>query len=143
MPQPRPRDIKRFCELDGWEHTKTVKRKDGDHVRYRKILADGRLLRTKASHGNDEIGDPGLWRHIWRDQLGLDSEAQFWEALDTGKPVDRAPSSPERPSGPSLPAHLAGPLIKQAGLSPAALVGMTVAEAEERLADFYSRRTGE
>ncbi len=137
MPQPSSRDIKRFCEIDGWEQTKTVKKKDGDHFRYRKHLDDGGLLRTRASHSKDQIGDPGLWHHIWHEQLGLASEDQFWAALKSGKPVDRSPAAPQRPQGPSLPAHLAGPLIRQVGLTVKEVAGLSVDEAEARLAAYY------
>ena len=140
MPPPRPRDIRRFCEIDGWQQTTTVKRRDGDHVRFRKQLDDGRILRTRVSHGNDEIGDPGPWKHIWHEQLALDDERQFWDALKSGTPVDRSPVRVTRPTGPSLPASLAGPLSKVFKLSPAELSGLTEEQAAQLLARLYSER---
>ena len=143
MPPPRPRDIRRFCEIDGWQQTSTVRRRDGDHFRFSKQLADGRILRTKVSHGNDEIGDPGLWKHIWHEQLALDDERQFWDALKSGSPVDRTPARATRPTGPSLPASLAGPLSKVFKLSPAELSGLTEEQAALLLAKLYSDRGSE
>jgi hypothetical protein len=138
LPQPRFSDIRRFCEIDGWEETKTTRRKTGDHFRYRKSLPDGRILRTRASHGNEQIGDPSLWRHIWRDQLGLEAEDQFWEALETREPVVRTAPEPA-PSGPSLPAWLVDALVRQARVPFGQVAAMSDEEARERLNEFYSR----
>lgn len=138
MPQPKFSDIRRFCQIDGWEEKKGASGKRGDHFRYRKMLEDGRILRTKASHSDDEIGDPSLWRRIWRDQLALDSEAQFWEALESGRPVDRTQSAPP-PAGPSLPGWLVDTLIRKAGMSLEEVAQMTEQEARDRLNEFYSQ----
>lgn len=138
MPQPRFSDLRRFCEIDGWEELKGARGKRGDHFRYRKVLPDGLILRTKASHGDDEIGRD-LWNHIWREQLALEGEDQFWEALETGKPVDRGPAGEAAPSGPSLPAWLVDSLIRRAGVPPEEVARMPEEEARERLNEFYSR----
>lgn len=45
---PSWRELKRFCERDGWELYK-----DTDHYFYRKIMEDGSLKRTKISKGKD------------------------------------------------------------------------------------------
>jgi hypothetical protein len=138
LPQPRFSDLRRFCEIDGWEEQKGARGKRGHHFRHRKVLPDGRILRTKASHSNDEIGRD-LWRHIWREQLALESEEQFWEVLETGKAVDRIREEEAAPSGPSLPAWLVDKLIRQAGVPPEELAQMSEEEARERLNEFYSR----
>lgn len=138
MPQPKFSDIRRFCQTDGWEERKGASGKRGDHFRYGKVLEDGRILRTKASHGDDEIGDPSLWRRIWRDQLALESEDQFWEALESGKPVDRTRSAPA-PAGPSLPGWLVDSLIRKVGMSPEEIARMTEQEGRDRLNEFYSQ----
>ena len=139
MPQPRFSDIKRFCQLDGWQEKKGSSGSRGDHYRYRKTLADGRILRTKVSHGDDQIQDASLWRHIWRDQLALESEDQFWEVLESGQPVDRTPTEPA-PSGPSLPGWLVDNLIRKVGLTPEEVAQLSDQEAHDRLNDFYSRQ---
>jgi hypothetical protein len=138
LPQPRFSDLRRFCEIDGWEELEGARGKRGDHFRYRKALPDGRVLRTKASHGDDEIGRD-LWNHIWREQLALEGEDQFWEALETGKPVDRTRAGEAAPSGPSLPAWLVNSLIRQAGVPPEEVARMSEEEARERLNEFYAR----
>jgi hypothetical protein len=138
LPQPKFSDIRRFCQIDGWEEKEGASGKRGDHFRYRKVLEDGRILRTKTSHSDDEIGDPGLWRRIWRDQLGLESEDQFWEALASGNPVDRAESTPT-PAGPSLPGWLVDSLIRKVGIAPEEVARMTEQEARDRLNEFYSQ----
>jgi hypothetical protein len=138
LPQPRFSDLRRFCEIDGWDEQKGARGKRGHHFRYRKVLPDGRILRTKASHSDDEIGRD-LWRHIWREQLALESEDQFREALETGKPVDRIQPEETAPSGPSLPAWLVDNLIRQAGVPPEEVSQMSEEEARERLNEFYAR----
>lgn len=138
MPQPKFSDIRRFCQIDGWTEKKGSSGKRGDHYRYRKTLDDGSILRTKTSHGDEQIGDPSLWRRIWRDQLALASEDQFWDALATGEAIDRSPAAPV-PSGPSLPGWLVNDLIRKVGLHPDEVAQMSEVEAKERLNEFYSQ----
>lgn len=63
---PSWRDLKRFCERDGWELYK-----DSDHYFYRKIIEDGSLKRTKISKGSGEI-PRRLWKDILKKQLQVD-----------------------------------------------------------------------
>jgi hypothetical protein len=95
VPIPDKKDLRRFCELDGWEETEAV---SPDHDRYRKRLGDGTVLRTKVSHGRGPIcRAPYLWTNVWRHQLGLESEGQFWEVLNTREPAPRGqPEAPPR-----------------------------------------------
>lgn len=70
---PTFQDLKTYLERDGgWEEIANLargRRRVGDHWRYRKVLPDGTVLRTKISHAQgDEIG-PDLLGHIVRDQL--------------------------------------------------------------------------
>ena len=55
---PKWKELKRFCERDGWELYK-----DTDHYFYRKINADGTVFRTKVSKGSGEI-HRGMWQVI-------------------------------------------------------------------------------
>ncbi len=139
MPQPRHSDLRRFCEIDSWEET-TKGRRNPDHTRYRKVLDDGRVLRTKVSHGRGSIEDPALWSLIWREQLGLGSEEEFWEALRTKKPVERESPTPAPPSGPSKPGWLLNSLIFVAGLPEKEVERLTVEEATQRWLEFCERR---
>ena len=139
MPQPRFDDLRRFCELDGWTKKSTVRGGEGDHTRYEKRLADGTILRTRASHSNEQIGDPSLWRRIWRDQLGFESEDEFWRVLETRGPASRPGRHPQPPEGPSLPGWLVETLIRQVGLPIEEVKGLTEEEARRRLREFWSQ----
>ena len=139
MPQPRFSDIRRFCAVDGWEELGRSRGGTGDHWRYRRVLADGRILRTRASHSNEQIGDPGLWQRIWRDQLGLEREEQFWEALRTGEPVAREATAKAPPSGPSIPGWIVQGLLRS-GVTEAEIRELDAAAAQQRLEEIWSRQ---
>lgn len=87
MPQPTHRDLKKFCENDRWDPKKRT-----DHWRYTKRLSDGRTLRTKVSFGSGELGDPGLFTAILREQLQV-TEEEFWRVVREGSPA-RRPDAP-------------------------------------------------
>jgi hypothetical protein len=139
-PTPTFADLRRFCEIDGWEQRRSATGKTGDHHRYKKKLADGRILRTKASHSKDEIGK-SLWRHIWNDQLVIDSEDQFWEALRTGQAVDR--NAPAGPSKPTLPGWLVEKLLQEVRLPEEQVRELNEEEALARLHEHWSRSAGD
>ncbi|NLB19006.1 MAG: type II toxin-antitoxin system HicA family toxin [Syntrophomonadaceae bacterium] len=65
---PSWRDLRRFCEADGWELYKRT-----DHDSFRKTMPDGTLKRTKVSRGSGEIGAK-LWRLILKKQLQVTQE---------------------------------------------------------------------
>ena len=65
---PSWKELKRFCEHDGWELYKTT-----DHYFYRKRLSNGDVLRTKVSMGSGQIGT-NLWAEILKRQLKVDQE---------------------------------------------------------------------
>lgn len=136
MRHPTWDDIRRFCEVDGWEPTHEKRgSKRRDHDRFRKVLPDGTVLRTRASHGNDEIGDPGLVNNIIRHQLQVTRE-EFWDAVDDGTPPAR--SRPERPPAEDeAPAHeledwLAVNLAYNVGLSDEEIASLHADEAMDR-----------
>jgi hypothetical protein len=65
---PTWRELKRFCEKDGWELYRST-----DHYYYRKQLSSGVLKRTKISRSSKEI--PGfLWKNILEKQLKVSKE---------------------------------------------------------------------
>lgn len=138
MARPRWSDLRRFCELDGWEERGRTRSGTGDHFRYRKLLSDGRVLRTKASHGNDEIGDASLWRHILRDQLELESEDQFREVLRTEKPVVRTHEAVPSPDAPSIPAWVVSGLLS-AGVPEPDVRALSAEDAQRLLEELWSR----
>lgn len=65
---PRWKELKRFCDNDGWELYKNT-----DHFFYRKIEKDGSVRYTKVSKGSGEI-HPAMWRRIRKHQLGVTQE---------------------------------------------------------------------
>lgn len=65
---PSWKELKRFCEKDGWE-----KYKETDHDFYRKLMPDGSMLRTKVSRASGEI-PPNLWKRILKKQLQVTEE---------------------------------------------------------------------
>jgi hypothetical protein len=62
------KDLKRFCDKDGWECYK-----DTDHYFYRKIEQDGSIKLTKVSKGTGEIYG-NLWNQILKKQLQVTKE---------------------------------------------------------------------
>ncbi len=60
---PKWRELKRFCENDGWRLYK-----DTDHYYYIKTDSNGNIFKTKVSKGSGEIPKT-LWKSILRKQL--------------------------------------------------------------------------
>jgi CRISPR/Cas system-associated protein Cas7 (RAMP superfamily) len=65
---PSWRDLKRFCDRDGWELYKQT-----DHYYYRKVMPDGTLKVTRVSMGTGEISR-NLWRTILKQQIQVSKE---------------------------------------------------------------------
>ncbi|MDR0917600.1 MAG: type II toxin-antitoxin system HicA family toxin [Oscillospiraceae bacterium] len=65
---PSNRDLKRFCDRDGWELYKQT-----DHYYYRKQMPDGTIKYTKVSMGTGEITGH-LWQEILKKQLQVTIE---------------------------------------------------------------------
>lgn len=152
MPVPTKKQLKDFCAIDQWESrggpkqagAGGAKKKTGDHFRYRKVLDDGRVLRTKVSHGSSgdpAFDDPQMWKSVWAKQLGLDAEEQFWEALKTKQPVQRgAAAETAQPEGPSKPTWLVDWLIHRMGLDEAEVLAMSEDEAMARFSESIEQQ---
>ena len=65
---PRWKELKRFCDRDGWELYKET-----DHYFYRKETSEGEILYTKVSKGSGEIHH-NLWLKIRNQQLKVTQE---------------------------------------------------------------------
>ena len=65
---PGWKELKRFCDRDGWELYKNT-----DHYFYRKIDESGNIRRTKVSRGSGQIHG-NLWREILKKQLQVTEE---------------------------------------------------------------------
>lgn len=122
-------DLRTYVEHDGWDEEPSLvrgRRRSGDHRRYRKVLADGRVLRTKVSHAtHDEIGR-SLFSHILHDQLEI-AEGRFWAVIAGTATVEDEPSAP---STPTLPGWLVLRLVTTAGRSESVVAAMTLDEAQ-------------
>jgi hypothetical protein len=69
---PSWKQLKRFCEQDGWDLYKKT-----DHYFYQKLDETGVPRRTKVSMGSGEIGTQ-LWQDILHHQLRV-TQAYFNE----------------------------------------------------------------
>jgi len=138
MRVPRPRDLRRFCVVDGWERAADAPgHRVSRHEVGTKRLPGGRVLHTAISKGRDEYGAP-LFARVLKSQLQVTAE-QFWAAVDKGQPPQRPGVCSSRPQGDPLPFPLAERLLA-AGLSLAELAGLSRAEAERRLEELERRR---
>ncbi|MDP4095167.1 MAG: type II toxin-antitoxin system HicA family toxin [Bacillota bacterium] len=65
---PNWKELRRFCENDGWELYKVT-----DHYFYRKYDNAGNLRRTKVSMGSGQVNG-FLWKEILKKQLCVSQE---------------------------------------------------------------------
>lgn len=65
---PRWKELKRFCDRDGWELYK-----DTDYYFYRKIEDNGNMKLKKVSKGSGEI-HPHMWKENLKKQLQVTQE---------------------------------------------------------------------
>jgi len=131
---PRPRDLRRFCVVDGWERVADAPgRRVSKHEVWTKRLSDGCTLHTAVSKGRDEYGAP-LFTRILKSQLQV-TAPEFWRAVDKGEPPQRQGAQRPRPQGDALPFALAERLLA-AGLTQSELAGLTEAQAVFRLQEL-------
>ena len=64
---PRWSDLVSYCRRTGWEEIA-----GGDHYRFRKVLLDGTVLRTRASRSLGKEIPPGLFDYILKHPLFVD-----------------------------------------------------------------------
>jgi hypothetical protein len=128
-----------FCVIDKWTPIKSARGKTPDHFYFNKTLRNGDLLRTKVSHGAGEYG-PGLWHKIWKHQLRLVEEEQFFAALRTKTPVKRPEDeAPGPPQHARLPYDLFKNLVEKLGIDEATAAELTVEQAAAKMAEYWSR----
>jgi len=115
VPVPDKSDLKAFLRIDGWTETQRT-----DHYRYIKHLPSGDILRTKVSLGRGPaFNNPGLWNHVWKDQLKCSSEDDFWNTVKNQKPLNRTPAtSTTPPAGPAKPTWLYEFLVNVVQMEP-------------------------
>jgi len=91
MPRGRPTwgEVRRFCERQGFAKRET------DHTFFDKTFPGGETAGTKISRGADgETLTKARWTLVWRRQLRLRSEDDFWRGLDGGSVVYDIPAPP-------------------------------------------------
>ena len=91
--------VRQFCERQEYRVSHT------NHYYYDKVLADGSTSGTKVSFGKDsEQVPPQLWVVVWKQQLRLADEDQFWLGLDGSPILYDIPPAPA--TVPPLPLYL-------------------------------------
>jgi hypothetical protein len=135
--RPTWAQVRRFCEIQGFRPSTT------DHDFWDKRLPDGSTAGTKISFSVTET-EPvpsSLWPRIWRRQLRLHTEAEFWRGLD-GEAVEYdIPPTPHATE--PLPAYLARHLRDDRHLSEDEIARTTREEAQRLLNEWYSRERRE
>ncbi len=138
---PTWKQIRRFCETDGWDEGRTARGAIPDHYRFTKRLPDGHILRTKAPHAPGGIQDPGTWNTIWKEQLALDCAEDFWDCLLTKSPVHRnvSQTQPAPPASQRLDYSLVRRLEAVLGMPAHEAVKLTHQEAIQLLQHHEER----
>lgn len=135
MPGRRPTwgQVRQFCERQDFRRSTT------DHNFYDKRLPDGSTAGTKISFNRAETEPvpPALWPRVWKRQLRLRTEEEFWRGLEGATVAYDVPPTPE-PAQP-LPDYLARHLRADRQLPEAAIAAMSREEAQRLLNEWYSR----
>jgi hypothetical protein len=110
-----------------------------DHDFYDNVLADGSTAGTKISHGVSETDQipPSLWPRIYRYQLRLRAESDFWQGLEGKAVAHDLPLMPE-PTQP-LPDYLVRHLRDDRLWSEDQTASIPREEAQHLLNSCYSR----
>jgi hypothetical protein len=130
--RPRWGQVRRFCEAQGYSERLT------DHHYYDKILPDGSRSGTKVSLGKDgEELRPGRWQEVWRHQLRLAREDEFWRGLEGQVVAYDIPSTPDEQA--PLPDYLLLYLRDVLHYSDERITATSRDKAEALLYAYYSR----
>lgn len=133
-------DIESFLDADGWRQVRVGGRRQR-HLRYEKLLVDGRLLQTQVSHSRDKSISPGRFAAILREQLEVSRE-QFWQAIRTGEPVARPVELDEPETAVEHPAWVIRVLVEELHLSADEITRLSPKEAVDRVHAHWSGRGG-
>lgn len=134
--RPRWGQVREFCRKQGYKETRT------DHYHSVKVLPDQSTSGTMVSMGVDGEDVPArMWTLVWRRQLRLAGEDEFWRGL-RGEPVAYAiPPIPE-PAEP-LPPYLTRFLRDKLHLDDQQIEGLTREQAQQMMNEFYARELRE
>lgn len=128
--------VRQFCQRQGYPETRT------GHFRYVKVLPDRSTSGTMVSMGVDsEEVPPEMWRLVWRRQLRLDSEEEFWKGLQ-GQTVRYATGPVSEPLQP-LPDYLLPFLEGALHWSEHEIAATTREHPQRLLNDCYARELRE
>lgn len=130
-PAPTWGDIDAFCQADRWEADRQT-----DHPFWEKTLPNGDVLSTHRSKKPTEVIGANLFGMILREQLKV-TRAEFWQAIWTGKQVDR-PVDPLEDVETYEPWVVQGLLAQ--GVREDEIRELTPAEARQRLEALWSGR---
>lgn len=132
-------DVERFLGADGWRQIPAGERggRRQSHIFFEKELPDGRLLQTHISHDRSSTISPGRFGTILREQLEV-SRAEFWEAIRSGKPVER----PVETDGEEVVEHESWVIAVLAGelhMTPEEITKLTEQAAIDLVHEHWSR----
>jgi hypothetical protein len=131
VPLPRWSDVRKFCLEHHYAESKT------DHYHYLKVLTDGTTSGTMISFGDENaVVERNRWAMVWRRQLRLASEEDFWRGL-RGEPFRYAIPPPSEPIQP-LPEYLVRFLRDTLHWSEEQIARTTRAAAQEYLNAYYA-----
>lgn len=123
--------LRQFCLAQGYKETRT------DHFHYSKVLPGRLSARTMVSFGKDgETIPPQMWRMVWKRQLLLVSEDEFWKGFE-GEPVQYDIPPTEEPQQP-LPEYLQRHLRDVLHWGEEQIAQTTRDEAQALLDAFYA-----
>lgn len=133
MSRPGWRDVRRFCERQGYAQS------GKGHHHFDKPIPDLRMASgTMISKGvDDEVIDPIRWQIVWKQQLHLASEDEFWKGL-RGEPV-RYAVPPKEEVVPPLPLYLQRFLRETLMWDEPTIASTSRDAAQEELNNYYSR----
>jgi hypothetical protein len=129
---PRWGQVREFCLKQGYRETRT------DHFHYLKVLTDGSTSGTMVSMSKDGDEVPAqMWSRVWRRQLRLAGEEEFWKGL-RGDSVQYAVSPVEEQAEP-LPPYLVRFLRDVLHRSDEEIAATTREKAQNELNAYYAR----
>ncbi len=129
---PRWGQVRQFCEIQGYRKSET------DHTHYSMPLPDRTTSGTMISHGKDgqTIAAP-TWQRVWKHQLRLVSEEEFWKGL-RGERVQYDVSPMPEVSQP-LPDYLQRFLRDKLHYDGGQIARLSRAEAQELMDEYHGR----
>lgn len=134
--RPRWGEVREFCLRQGYKETRT------DHFHYLKVLPDRSISGTMVSMGVDGEEVPAqMWGLVWRRQLRLAGEDEFWNGLRGESVAYAIPPPPDSPA--SLPPYLDRFLRQTLHLSDKQIAATSREDAQRLLNEHYSRELRE